>query len=145
MWEKSFRYSVFAALYQVLFWNETTGSEEFNLDVILENLKDEEKPDKDKLTLVIARFFDKKAEYTDTLKTYLKDWDKTFAVVKACLYTYILEIEELSSTDPQPALDTIITKYIRLSEDHIGGQNVALVHAILSKVQAEYLKDTTQQ
>ena len=74
----------------------------------------------------------------------MANWNKTFPIVKACLFTFLLEKDYLRSTQSDVESKEVVSKYIRLSEDLVGGQNVALVHAILSKVTGSSIETKTE-
>jgi transcription termination factor NusB len=135
VWDKPFRYSIFTAVYELLFWREE-GVNDFNIDwdFIFENAKFEVKPDIEDLNQVMYLFEQKEKSYTDILESYLANWDKTFSIIKACLFTFLLEKDDIGNSEPPVDSKDIVTKYIRLSEDLVGGQNVGLVHAVLSKI-----------
>jgi transcription termination factor NusB len=135
VWEKPFRYLVFAAIYQLLFWREQ-GVENLKLDweMIQEVSKTEVKVDIIALEKIIEAFRANEIAYTNTLEQYLKTWSKTYPVVKACFFCFMLEHDSLIKQGENEIAKTIVSKYIRLGEDLIGGQNVSLIHAVLSKI-----------
>jgi transcription termination factor NusB len=147
VWDKPTRLSIFSAIYEILFWRSqgfelkqeiSIVRKDLSWSFIFENLKFESKPDINSLDLIIDSFYKSEGEYTILLSKYLNSWDKTYSIVKACLFTFLLELnstKELNnSQDISGYYREIITRYIRLSEDYIGGQNVGLVHAVLSKI-----------
>ena len=71
---------------------------------------------------------------TDLIKEYLSDWAKTFGIVKAILFCFLLEKKVLSNN--QEFQDKSIGVYIKLAEEFTILANIKLIHAILSKLQA---------
>jgi transcription termination factor NusB len=147
VWDKPTRLSIFSAIYEVLFWREQNFEnnkienedlKDPNWGFIFENLKFEVYPEEKKLDILMGLFYTHESLYTKTLSQYLINWDKTYSIVKACLFSFMLELETNKEIDftqnTEERNRELITKYIRLSEDHIGGQNVGLVHAVLSKI-----------
>ena len=112
-----------------------------------ESLENEEIPklvpqifleDKDYLEVVdqiLKDFFAKKDIYWKNIKKNLKDTKKTYMVVQACLYCYILEKEFIEKEILQrDSVKYLVGKYIKLSQNFIGDDNVSLVHAVLIKL-----------
>lgn len=138
MWDKKFRIAVFSLLYEILF----TGLDvsEFSAKSITDEYRVEVKAlnnvfedlDLDKVFAKILVFFENCDEYETKVKESTKNWDKTFLTVKACLFTFCIEIDEidiLSINDNQ-----IVNSYLRLSQDYLGQENVPLVHAVVLKL-----------
>ncbi|MEM1311979.1 MAG: hypothetical protein AAGF07_00770 [Patescibacteria group bacterium] len=138
MWDKLVRLSVFTAIYDKLFWEDYDALETRAVDwsFIFENLPPESNLDASNLNSYIEYFDKKKEEYQEVLSKYLKNWDRTFLIIKACLYTYLIERDLVldSEANKQEFLKALVTRYIRLSENYVGGQNVGLVHAVMSKI-----------
>ena len=71
---------------------------------------------------------------TDLVKEYLSDWAKTFGIVKAILFCFLLEKKAMSNNQEFQAKSIGI--YIKLAEEFTILANIKLIHAILSKLQA---------
>jgi hypothetical protein len=72
---------------------------------------------------------------TDLIKEYLSDWAKTFGIVKAVLFCFLLEKKTLSNNVEFQVKSIGI--YIKLAEEFTILANIKLIHAILSKIQAK--------
>jgi hypothetical protein len=82
----------------------------------------------------IDRFYLEMEDMTDVIKEYLSDWAKTFGIVKAILFCFLLEKKAMSNNDEFQAKSIGI--YIKLAEEFTILANIKLIHAILSKIQA---------
>jgi hypothetical protein len=90
---------------------------------------------KDNLEVQIASF-DKQLEVmTDKLQVHLSDWSKTFGIVKAVLYCYLLE-QNLADNSLE-FQNKSVGLYIKLAEEFTILANIKLIHAILSKLQSK--------
>lgn len=88
-----------------------------------------------KVDEILEKFFLEKDVYWKAIEQNLKDTKKTYMLVQACLYSYILEknfIEE--ETTQKKSVKYLVGKYIKLSQNFIGDDNVSLVHAVLIKI-----------
>ncbi|MEI6729560.1 MAG: hypothetical protein WCK98_08035 [bacterium] len=138
MWDKNFRIAVFSLLYEILFTG--ISSDDFNLKSDTNKFKNQvlglnevfNGLDLDIIFIQIRIFFEKQDLFEEKIKASIKTWDKTFVTVKACLFTFCLEIEDnslVSSAD-----NKIVNSYLRLSQDYLGEENVSLVHANILKI-----------
>jgi hypothetical protein len=82
----------------------------------------------------IDRFYLDLEEMTELVKEYLSDWAKTFGIVKAILFCFLLEKKAVSNN--QDFQTKSIGIYIKLAEEFTILANIKLIHAILSKLQA---------
>jgi transcription termination factor NusB len=138
MWDKNFRIAVFSLLYEILFtgmiesdFNTKSNSEKFKKEVLA--LNDVFKGlDLETVLDQIRVYFEKQYLFEEKIKASIKTWDKTFLTVKACLYTFCLEIEGdnvISNLDSK-----IVNSYLKLAQDYLGQENVSLVHANVLKI-----------
>lgn len=133
MWEKKYRQAVFTGIYQILFWREQGIPMDIDLEYIFEQIDSKNiVADTTELNFILDTFLQNESEYNIILEKYLKKQDQTFPVVLAILYTYMVEIQYKLYIEPEKT--KVISHYIRLTENLIGGQNVNLVHAILIKL-----------
>jgi transcription termination factor NusB len=135
MWDKSVRVLVFTAIYEDLFW-AGEGVVSFDLDwelvADLNGINDQELIHQAKQYYL--KFKDSRDAFEVRIKPFMQSWQKTFDIVKAVLYTAVLELDGAGSN--YDGKDKIIGKYIHLTQDMVGGKNPALVHAVLSKLTA---------
>ena len=82
----------------------------------------------------IDRFYLEIEDMSDTIKEHLSDWAKTFSIVKALLFCFLLEKKATSNNEQFQAKSIGI--YIKLAEEFTILANIKLTHAILSKLQA---------
>ncbi len=82
----------------------------------------------------IDRFYLEMEDMADLIKEHLSDWAKTFGVVKAVLYCFLLEKKTTSNS--QEFRSKSIGIYIKLAEEFTILANIKLIHAILSKIQS---------
>jgi len=133
VWDKNLRYCIFTAVYQKLFWEDESVEYFLDWSFIIENIPNKDtRPEIDLLDELYEVFLENKANYTEQLQNHLKNWNRTFPDVRACLFTFLLEKDSLKKKSED--VSDIVSKYVRLSEDLIGGKNVGLVHAIVSKL-----------
>lgn len=136
MWEKNYRQAVFTGIYQIIFWREQGISMDIDLEYILEQINSKNiVTNKTELNFALDIFLQNESEYNIILEKYLKKRDKTFLLVLAILYTYMVETQHKIYTESEKT--KIVSHYIRLTENLIGGQNVNLVHAILIKLSSK--------
>lgn len=82
----------------------------------------------------IDRFYLEMEDMTNLVKEYLSDWAKTFGIVKAILFCFLLEKKATSNCEEFQIKS--IGVYIKLAEEFTILANIKLIHAILSKIQA---------
>lgn len=80
------------------------------------------------------RFYLDMEDMSDLIKEHLSDWTKTFGIVKAILFCYIMEKKATSNNQEFAAKSIGI--YIKLAEEFTILANIKLIHAILSKLHA---------
>lgn len=137
MWDKSFRFSLFAGIYEALFWEEqeSHGTNSIDWSIITAQLGHAEtQPSVTLLQACLDTFLANQTSYTQILKKHLNSWNKTYLIVRACLYCFLTEKDYLQRNNVAYDESKLVGRYLRLSEDLIGGQNVALVHAVISKL-----------
>ncbi len=135
MWEKKHRFSLFVAIYQYLFWNNLSLDYSIDWDKIFgEVFEEEEVFDARIIEQDFEIFLSKKENFDEVLTQYLKDSSKTYDMVKAILYTFLTEMGKTKAEEEGVVLEKIVGKYIRLTQEMVGGQSTALVHAVTSKV-----------
>jgi transcription termination factor NusB len=132
MWTKSFRKCLIGAIYQHLFWKsfsevEYTPNWEDLSKVVY---KEDETISITDLESAFQTFLSKKEEYSLVLHKYITRWDKTFDIMKAALFCFMIEYAERKAE----ADLHILGVYIKFAQDYAGGENPALIHAIISKM-----------
>ena len=131
MWSKNFRKCLIGAVYQNLFW-ESFNNSDYSPDwsmIINENHNTDDTFTKENLIEVYNVFLSKKLSYIENIMKYVNKWDKTFDLIKACLIVFLVEDE--INTDPE---NKLVGHYIKFAQDFAGGENPALVHAVISKI-----------
>jgi uncharacterized membrane protein len=83
----------------------------------------------------IDRFYLEMEGVTDQVKEHLSDWAKTFGIVKAILFCFLLEKKAVSNNDE--FVSKSVGVYIKLAEEFTILANIKLIHAILSKIQSQ--------
>lgn len=139
MWQKTFRFLVFNSIYNQIFLTREEGvlgsySQDLH-SLALSSLHDPDVVIKSEIEKRLNKFQEEGKENTDFLKKFLPKWDQTYPIVKAILFTFLLEKQEVEDANQ------IIGKYIKLTQDMIGGENTSLVHAVLAKVAGENKAD----
>ncbi len=139
MWEKNFRVALFTAVYQKLFQSDFVDAGiAWNWEIVLNNLKVEEASKMPKVQDLSCRLEDlgtNQEKYQNLLQKYLQSWDRTYDIVKAILLTYLQELSEMKESGSlEVNSNEIVSKYIRLTQEYIGGENTALVHAVASNI-----------
>jgi hypothetical protein len=81
------------------------------------------------------RFYLEIEDLSEIIKEHLIDWAKTFGIVKAVLFCFLLEKKATSNS--VEFQDKSIGIYIKLAEEFTILANIKLIHAILSKLQAQ--------
>jgi transcription termination factor NusB len=132
MWTKSFRKCLIGAIYQHLFWKsfsevDYTPNWEDLTKVVY---KEDEAISIVDLESAFQTFLTKKEEYSVVLHKYITRWDKTFDIMKAALFCFMIEYAERKGEDDLHILGV----YIKFAQDYAGGENPALIHAIISKM-----------
>ncbi len=132
MWNKQFRKALIAAIYQHLFWSGFTKTHvDPNWQQICSEIFKEDQPYSEKeLQSTYELFIEKEVYYTNLLQQYVSKWDKTFDIIKACFYCFLIELGERKN---EPDLKLVGT-YIKFGQDFAGGDNPGLVHAVLSNI-----------
>lgn len=166
MWDKSTRKVIFLYLYNYLFWNSLKPvSEENNLLIsqdlskVLELDSDLVKIPQDLITAQLELFKEKQLNFENKLKSSLSNWSQTYLIVKAVLFTFLLESDwvEINDTKPKSDLgskklskkvelsptddnleqdldDQLLGRYLRLAQEYANSRSVAVVHAVLAKL-----------
>ena len=159
-WSKHLRLSVFVMIYQTIFNQPRTSRNSSSIqdlemdsqriDSLLISLSQEhpeyfgdnnlELTDEfwtDLRLLVQAQvdsFVANYGDYKTQLEPYLTNWDRTFEIIKAILFCFMLELRNAKSSLNEQQITTLIGSYIQLTEDFSVPANVKLVHAILAKL-----------
>jgi transcription termination factor NusB len=164
MWSNSLRQCVFFAVYQSIF-NQSINAEfhisNYNMfvetissehpEIFLENLNGELNDFEKNLRVEIEQlnpvnvvdeleaqmniFYVNSDKFTNQIKEHLSDWSKTFGIVKAILYCFLLE--KIHTDNNSEFATKSVGIYIKLSEEFTILANIKLIHAILSKLQNE--------
>ena len=148
MWSKRNRTAICFTIYHDLFWREKEllqydHTDEVELTWLDESIAGDTQ---DKLdTKLVHRAFEFYRLHQDDvlhakLDPFLQDRQKTFPIVTAILFTYLIEVELNKTTED--IASTCVGKYIKLTQDYIAGGNTSLVHAILSKMSGKELPET---
>jgi transcription termination factor NusB len=131
MWSKNFRKCIIGSVYQNLFW-DSFNSNQYDPDwttLVDQNKNDEDIISQEDLSKVYSLFLGKKSLYIDQITKYINKWDKTFDLIKACLIVFLIENEINTDDDAK-----LVGHYIKFAQDYAGGENPALVHAVISKI-----------
>jgi transcription termination factor NusB len=135
MWDKYFRLCLFMAVYQELFAEELGADLGLEWDFILETVENpQDRPSSKELAKSMASLRLKREQYELLLKKYLHSWERTYETVKAMLLTFLEELSKLREVEEKSELIELVGKYVRLTQDYIGGENTALVHAVASNI-----------
>lgn len=140
MWSKRNRMAICCTIYQSLFWRESGVNQDawiFDAEFLDEVLPGE-KTDAVDGELVFAQYNNflllQNTVLDAAIDPFMQESKKTFDVVQAVLYTFVLERTLVSATEISETGGTMVGKYIKLTQDLIAGGNTGLVHAILSKM-----------
>ncbi|MBC7472015.1 MAG: hypothetical protein H7196_01990 [candidate division SR1 bacterium] len=131
MWPKNFRKCVIASVYQNLFWDSFNGSEYIpDWTVLINEIKNEDiEFTESDLIKVYNIYLSNKEIYIDQIIKHINKWDKTFDIIKACLIVFLLESNLNEDKEAK-----LVGHYIKFAQDFAGGENPALVHAVISKM-----------
>lgn len=152
MWTKNFRICLFNAVYQELFSeNLPDFSSSLDWDPIFELVTSSsaELPNQADLNRSLEDLKQNRSQFETTLRKYLQSWHKTYRIVRAILLCFLQEVTEAkranaTSTD----FRQIMSKYTRLTQDYVGGDNTDLVYAIINHILQDELgitPDTSQK
>lgn len=123
------------AVYQELFAEELGADLGLEWDFILETVENpQDRPSSKELAKSMASLRLKREQYELLLKKYLHSWERTYETVKAMLLTFLEELSKLREVEEKSELIELVGKYVRLTQDYIGGENTALVHAVASNI-----------
>ncbi len=137
MWTKSYRYCLVSSIYECIFRDfDAAVYPDWSLIIsCLENTdKAEDKPLFNDLDESYKTFTQNYQAYKATLQLYLQDWDRTHLLVQSILLEFVQESEMLTNQKLELQIPELVSKYIRLTDNLIGGQGVSLVHAVLTKL-----------
>lgn len=156
MWQNNLRQSVYFLIYQNLVNPEFNDIEE-NLDKLRILYGFELDP----LSVhYLEKFVENKDKYTSILVGNFSDWQKTYNLVKAIVFTFVLEqldfevetdlevikgvkktglkkdIVDIENINLELKKDNkkLLSSYIALAQDFTSNENVKLVHAVLAKL-----------
>jgi transcription termination factor NusB len=132
MWTKSFRKCLVGAIYQNLFWETFSGVMYVpNWQILVDELsKEGDEISVEDLENGYQKYLDSKEHSSKILHSYISKWDKTFDIMKAALYCFIIEYSERKN---EPDLH-LLGQYIKYAQDFAGGENPSLIHAIMSRM-----------
>jgi len=161
MWDKNLRLVVIFLIYQSLFYNQDESffedsywSSEFS--IFLNTLELEGEVKEAEVRQELKNYFNLKPELEKLILNRSTDWNKTYSLTKAALLSFCLE-KKIVSQDLLPKKEPIVDLeenvtiqtavkpseepknplikiYLKFTHDYIGEKNVALVHAVLSKL-----------
>jgi transcription termination factor NusB len=169
MWDKLTRKVIFLYIYNILFWDnldlvaekveiatdnnipglvESDPNELINIDDLKIYSLDSDLKDIPKKFIEdnLGLFKQNQARFETILKPLLSNWGQTYLIVKAILFTFLLELDYLKNPqnkttkdDEVSCTDTddnsqLIGKYLRLSQEYGNSQSVAVIHAVLAKI-----------
>ncbi len=149
MWTKNFVICLFSAVYQNIFLQdskdfidiEEKAQMGFDWSVVLDTLNlSQDLPNTDLLQDSLTKIVQNESKFENILQKYLSDSKKTYKIVKAILFTFLQELQEIKKSKeeiPTTLLEyyqPIAKKYVRIAQDYIGSENASLVHAITIKV-----------
>ncbi len=149
MWTKNFAICLFSAVYQNIFSQDSKNFIDLKEDsqivfdwlVVLDTLNlSQDLPNTDLLQDSLIKIVQNKAKFENILQKYLSDSKKTYKIVKAILFTFLQELEEIKK--PKEEIPTTLLeyyqpmakKYVRIAQDYVGGENASLVHAVTIKI-----------
>lgn len=142
MWKKDFRICLFYVIYQYIFWLSIDQEKKLDWNHI-EAQAFGERSDLDLETVKkeYKNFIDNKTTFDQVLANNLKEPNKTYLTVKAILYVFFLEIDFLEREGVLSQTNNIVGKYIKLTQEVVGGESTGLVHAVTSKVYTGKVQD----
>ncbi len=142
MWKKKFRICLFYGIYQYIFWLNIDQEKHLDWDhIIAQAFGERNDLDQEAIKNEFTNFLENKKTFDQILTQNLKEPSKTYLTVKAVLYTFFLEVAFLEREDHISQGSNIVGKYIKLTQEIVGGESTGLVHAITSKVYAEKVQD----
>jgi hypothetical protein len=116
---------------------ETEHQDEFEKNLELEITKDDLETMIHSLAVELEEqmkvFYKEHSNMTIEIKEHLTDYLKTFGIVKALLYCFLLE-KRFTDNNSDFAIKGV-SLYIKLAEEFTILANIKLIHAILSKIQ----------
>ncbi len=137
MWSNSTRKVLISAVYEYLFWEKLEVRNDFEVEwdsLFNEHNKDNESISIAELSALLDNFITNKDSYCTKIQKYINDWSKTYDLIKAVLITLVIELEIANPQEPEK----LISKYIRISQNLVGGENPSLVHAVSSRIITDY-------
>lgn len=138
MWNKSFRLVLLCGIYQYLFWkalDNTIYSPDWEYIYTVLKREEDETPDYELINRLFSDFVEQEQAMEELLKEYVKDWERTFVVIKACFFSFVIEYVYLKNNSQLPQeIKPFVNKYVRTSQDLAGGDNPLFVHAVISKL-----------
>lgn len=124
-------------LYQVVFyeWDLEKSLSFVEDEDFMEGFRDsinlESDLDLDLLKKFVINYFEKYTEYSEVLKSYLTDWKKTYDLVKAILFAFLVEKDLFGES----VLDKkVVSEYLKIAQDLAGKESVSVTHAVLTKL-----------
>jgi hypothetical protein len=149
MWTKEVRLAVCSSIYEDIFWHSVVAQDKTVIKIDEEFVEDVIKvftqQDKKMYELAIESYKLKGQQYyLELLKPYIEDWKKTFDIVQAILISFVLEREYYTQHNETISAQDYAGKYIKVTQDLVGGGNTGLVHAIISKITGQFTKKTDE-
>ncbi|NJK71692.1 MAG: hypothetical protein HC932_05655 [Thermales bacterium] len=133
MWSQATRKVLISSVYEYLFWQKLEDPKEFVIDwsqLTLEHFNEGDVLNQKEFQKVFNTFLSLPDKYLSQVSKFINDWSKTFDLVKAILIVFVIELESFQDEPPK----NIISKYIRITQELVGGENPSLVHAVTSKI-----------
>lgn len=136
MWSKSIRTVLVILIYNEIFLLDYPQLIEKQISAIAREYKLElSEQDTASINIYFDRYQNNKIELESIISSFITSWNKTFDLIKAMLFAAVIELQLSLNTDGQfedpELLKTIVSKYIHLSQDIVGGNNPGLIHAVL--------------
>ena len=149
-WSKQLRISLFLTLYQHLFWSDILGIQSFldkrpdggfytqaSLQIYateVENKLDfaNSKNLTEELAKEITELLSKQQDYVQKLQQHLKDWTKTYTIIKSLLLVFYLEYQK-SDLQTEVQKRQILRTYMDIAQDYLMQENINLIYVIIFK------------
>jgi hypothetical protein len=161
MWSDLLRLVIFSLIYQTKYWQEFLEKELVIDDQLIHEVVDaylSEKKlseqevfnemqtfDKQKVKSLMLIFADREEELKEVIETQTKNWQKTYTILKALLFTFTLEkyyyekegIEFLENDEENAEASgkkKFLRRYLNICDRYLDNNSVATLHAILAKL-----------
>jgi transcription termination factor NusB len=133
MWSNPTRKILIGSIYEYLFWSNLGSKKipEVDWTQLIDLYNTESFPLAEKeLNSLYEKFLEKSETYIHIIQEHFDNWSKTYDIVKAILIVFVLELEDTNLASEK----SIINKYLKITQELVGGQNPNLVHAVALKI-----------